>query len=367
MKKVAVLGSTGSIGTQTLDVIRQNSDVLSVYSLVAYSNKEKLNEQTLEFFPKYSALIQSDGEQCLIEAVKGADIAVVATKGIAALSAVLYCLDNGVQVALANKEVLVCAGYLVMPKVKDGNLVPIDSEHSAIMQCLLGRDPDSLDKIWLTASGGPFYDLSEFELSSVTAEDALKHPNWSMGSKITVDSATMMNKALEVLEASYLFSVPTDKIEIVVHRQSVVHSMVKFCDGSVMAQLAAPDMRLPIEIALLGVGKKAVANDLTLDMMSKLTFQSCNYERFPCAKLGYEIKKYPPLCATVMNAANDECVASFLVGLLPFDRFYNVIVTTIDALSELVQDWELNVENIEKVDVIARKYAKNVIDGEICC
>ena len=143
--------------------------------------------------------------------------------------------------------------------------------------------------------------------------------------------------------------------------------MVKFCDGSVMAQLAAPDMRLPIEIALLGVGKKAVANDLTLDMMRKLTFQSCNYERFPCAKLGYEIKKYPPLCATVMNAANDECVASFLVGLLPFDRFYNVIVTTIDALSELVQDWELNVENIKKVDVIARKYAKNVIDGEICC
>lgn len=367
MKKIAVLGSTGSIGTQTLDVISRCPDDLQVHSLVAHSSKDRLEAQAKRFSPSYSALISEQGEDCLIKAVEGADIAVVATKGIAALNAVLYCLDNGITVALANKEVLVCAGDIVMPRASNSFLIPVDSEHSAIWQCLLGRDRKTLSKILITASGGPFYGLSKEELPYVTASDALKHPNWNMGSKITVDSATMMNKALEVIEASYLFSVPTDKIEIAVHRQSIVHSMVEFCDGAVMAQMATPDMRLPIEIALTGTGNKKIVDTLTIDKMRSLTFEPCDFDRFPCAKWGYEIQRYPQLAKTAMNAANDECVSSFLSDELPFDRFYDVIKSTVDSLSDLVCDWELSVENIKKVDVIARKHARNVIHGEVCC
>ena len=364
MKKVAILGSTGSIGTQTLDVIRQNSDKLKVHSLVAYSNEEALRKQVAEFAPKYHALIAMDGEQCLIEAVKGCDIAVVATRGIVAIECILYCLDNGIDVALANKEALVCAGELIMPKVGRAKLYPVDSEHCAISQCIASRPKAKISKILLTASGGPFWNLSEQELKGVTAQQALKHPNWNMGSKITIDSATMMNKALEVIEASWLFGVPQRDVQIVVHRQSVVHSMVEYADGGIIAQMAVPDMRLPIQYALLGDSGKYNIGSVNFADLLTLTFERCNFDKFPCAQFGYEMAKYPALAATVMNAANDECVDAFLRNRLCFSDFYNIIQKAIDTFSDELASEPLTVANIKKYDVKAREFVKTLLDGE---
>ncbi len=362
MKKVAILGSTGSIGTQTLDVIRKNNDKLKVCSLVAFSNKEKLIEQSKEFLPEYTGLI-SENMSCLLEAVKNCDAVVVATRGIAAIEAVLYCLKNGIDVCLANKETLVCGGKLVTDLV-DNNLFPVDSEHAAIKQCI-GENSESVKQILLTASGGPFYEMSKDELKLVDYKKALKHPNWSMGKKITIDSATMMNKSLEVLEASRLFNVPTSKIKIVVHRQSVVHSMVQFNDNSVVAQLAKPDMRLPILQALLGYGNSAVVESLNFDDMLNLTFEPCDFDKFPCAKLGYEIDKLHPLCATVMNACNDVCVESFLKSKIAFNDFYSIICSTIEKFEKQCNDFELSVGNIMKFDESSRNYTKKLIDNRI--
>lgn len=367
MKKVAVLGSTGSIGTQTLDVIRKNSDKLKVHSLVAYSNIQKLAGQVEEFAPQYSALISVDGEKCLLEAVKGCDVAVVATRGITALDCIIYCLDNGIDVALANKETLVCAGELVMSKVGKARIYPIDSEHCAINQCLLGRDSSKVSKIMLTASGGPFWNTEVEQLPFITAQDALKHPNWNMGAKITIDSATMMNKSLEVIEASWLFGVPVDAIQIVVHRQSVVHSMVEYLDGSVIAQMAAPDMRLPIQIALLGENTfNDTLKHVNFEDLLTLTFEKCDFDKFPCARLGYEIKKYPPLCATIMNAANDVCVERFLQGKFSFAQFYNIILKAVDEFATAASQTDLTIEGIKKFERDTKLYVENLIDGDIC-
>ena len=365
MKKVAVLGSTGSIGTQTLDVIRCNSDKLKVHSLVAYSNVEKLSEQAQYYSPQYCGLIERDGEKCLVQAVKGADIAVVATRGIVALESVLYCLEHGIDVALANKEALVCAGELIMPKVGKARLFPVDSEHAAISQCLLGHDKLTVNKILLTASGGPFWKTDEKALQDVTAKQALAHPNWSMGAKITVDSATMMNKALEVIEASFLFGVNATDVQIVVHRQSVVHSMVEYNDGSVLAQLASPDMRLPIQIALLGEGSYK-CKSVDFRKLLTLTFEECNFDKFPCARLGYDIFKYSPLSRTVMNAANDVCVESFLQGKLSFKNIYNIILKTVDYFALETSGANLSVETIKYYDKVAKSYALDLINGDIC-
>ena len=365
MKKVAILGSTGSIGTQTLDIIRSNSDKLMVHSLVAYSNIEKLSSQAQEFAPKYCGLIERDGEQCLLDAVHGADIAVVATRGIVAIESVLYCLEHGIDVALANKETLVCAGELIMPRIGKAKLIPIDSEHCAISQCLLGRDNSTVSKILLTASGGPFWETSGEALRKVTAKQALAHPNWNMGAKITVDSATMMNKALEVIEASFLFGVPVDNIQIAVHRQSVVHSMVEFADGSVIAQLATPDMRLPIQIALLGQGHYK-CQSVDFSKLLTLTFEECNFDKFPCARLGYDIFKYAPLARTVMNAANDVCVESFLQGKLSFDNIYNIILKTVECFALETRGENMSVETIKYYDKAAKAIATKLINGEIC-
>ncbi len=361
MKKVAVLGCTGSIGTQTLDVIRLHKDELCVHSLVAYSNFEGLDKLKKEFLPKYCGLITADGEQCLIDAVRGADICVVATRGIVALQAVLYCLDNGIDVALANKEVLVCAGSIVMPKVGKAKLLPVDSEHSAICQCLLGQNRGDVCKILLTASGGPFFEKEQHCFAHFTANDALQHPNWSMGNKITIDSATMFNKALEVVEASHLFGVQPQDIQIVVHRQSVVHSMVQFRDGSVMCQMASPDMRLPIQTALLDGCKPSGVRPLDFEKLMTLTFQQCDFHKFPCAKLGYEIFNYPPICATVMNASNDVCVENFLQGKLPFDQFYDVIKSAILHFAQSAQNVAVTIETIQEFDRLAKQFTKQLI------
>lgn len=363
MKRIAILGSTGSIGAQTMDVIRSYPSRLKAVSLVAYSNADKLEEQSREFKPQYTALISKEGEQCLVEAVRNCDIAVVATRGICALDAVLFCLDNNIDVALANKETLVCAGKLIIERLKSSKarLLPIDSEHYALSQCLLGRQANTVSKLLLTASGGPFWDFNKNDLHNVTPEQALRHPNWSMGSKITVDSATMMNKALEVVEARWLFGMSVDKIQIVVHRQSVVHSMVEFNDGSVMAQLANPDMRIPIQTALLGETGSALTPLLDFERLLTLTFEACDFDKFPCARLGYEIFPYPDLCATVMNSANDACVEKFLQGELSFDGFYHIIVRAIERFANDTQGKELSVENIKLYSQLARDYALQII------
>ena len=364
MKKVAILGSTGSIGTQTLDVIRSNSDKLKVHSLVAYSNTQALNTQVAEFAPKYHALISRDGEQCLIDAVKDCDVAVVATRGIVAIESILYCLDHGIDVALANKEALVCAGDLIMPKVGRAKLYPVDSEHCAISQCIASRPNAKISKILLTASGGPFWNMNGDDLKYVTPQRALAHPNWSMGDKISIDSATMMNKALEVIEASHLFGVPTNDIQIVVHRQSVVHSMVEFADGGVIAQMALPDMRLPTQYALLGESGELNIGSVNFADLLTLTFEKCNFDKFSCAKFGYEMHKYPKLIPTVMNAANDVCVDAFLANKLSFVNFRNIIQKAIDAFCDRVADVPLSVDNIKKYDSLTREYVKDLIDGE---
>ncbi|MCM1290025.1 MAG: 1-deoxy-D-xylulose-5-phosphate reductoisomerase [Corallococcus sp.] len=362
MKKVAVLGSTGSIGTQALDVIRKYPDRLKVCSLVAFSNAEKLALQSAEFRPDYAALISKQGEKCLVKAVENCDVALIATRGIAALDAVLYCLENGIRVALANKEVLVCAGSIVMQKAAEGQIVPVDSEHSALWQCLRVNPTLRPDKLILTASGGPFWDIDAKDLGFVTPQQALKHPNWSMGQKITVDSATMMNKALEVVEAHWLFGVPADKIEISVHRQSIVHSLVQWQSGSVTAQLAVPDMKLPISLALLGEGYSCVQK-LDFADMPALTFEKPDYEKFPCAKLGREILQYPPLCATIMNAANDACVQYFLEGKLPFTKFYDTIKSVVDVFCRESEDVPISTENIRTWDEKARDFARQYIEA----
>ncbi len=366
MKKVAILGSTGSIGTQTLDIIRANSDKLSVYSLVANSNTKKLAEQCAEFAPKYSALISREGENCIVKAVQGADIAVVATRGIVALESILYCLDNGIDVALANKETLVCAGELVRSKAGASGLYPIDSEHCAVKQCLLGHDRTKIDKILLTASGGPFWNLSESQLQNVTAKEALQHPNWNMGAKITVDSATMMNKSLEVVEASFLFGLPVEKIQIAVHRQSIVHSMVQFVNGEVVAQLASPDMRLPIQIALLGDDGNFACSKLNFSDSLNLGFEACNFDKFPCARLGYEIMQYHPLARTVMNAANDVCVERFLDGKFSFTDFYSIIVNAVEHFHKHFERADFNLINIKKFDTETKLFVNKLLDGDIC-
>ncbi len=359
MKKVAVLGSTGSIGTQTLDVIRCNSDKLKVHSLVAYSNESKLAEQTAEFCPDFCGLISRD-PNCLLRAVEGADVAVVATRGIAAIPAILCCLDNGVDVALANKEALVCAGELIMSRVGKAKILPVDSEHCAIARCLQGNNKQ-VDKILLTASGGPFWNVPESELSKVNAEQALKHPNWHMGSKITVDSATMMNKALEVTEASFLFGIAVEKIQIVVHRQSVVHSMLQFSDGEVLAQLAVPDMRLPIQQALLGTDGNFVCKKLDFGDLLDLTFEPCDFDKFPCAQLGYKLASYPALCRTVMNAANDVCVDGFLQGRFSFDCFYNIIMKAVDFFCKRAERTELSVESVCSFDAETKLFVGELL------
>ena len=365
MIKVAILGSTGSVGRQALQVVEANADVLAVHSLVAYSNEKLLDSQRRRFSPRFCGLI-SQGEQCLLEAVRGADVALVATRGITALPAVLFCLDNGIKVALANKETLVCGGALVADKVRQGGvLAAVDSEHCAVSQCLLGRDGANVRRILLTASGGPFWEYDSERLSEVTAEQALAHPNWNMGQKITIDSATMMNKALEVVEAHWLFGVPSEKISVVVHRQSVVHSMVEWDSGGVMAQLARPDMKLPIQIALLGEGKSIVP-PLDFSRLT-LTFEQCDFKKFPCARLGHEILSLPSLCATAMNGANDVCVEMFLRGRLRFTQFYPVITQTVQRLQKRCSELPLTVDNIKKIDAEAQKTAALMADEIICC
>ncbi len=364
MKKIAILGSTGSIGTQTLQVIKNNENLFQVKSLVAHSDKKKLNKQAEDFHPLNYFTIKDDGAKCLTSAIKDADIVVVATRGIIAIDAVLQAIKDGQTVALANKETLVCGGELVkyyLSRYK-GKLITVDSEHSAIWQCLEGNKHSQIKKLILTASGGAFKNYTTEQLKTAKAEEALKHPTWSMGQKITIDSATMMNKGLEIIEASYLFDIPQEQIEVLIHPQSIVHSMVEFCDGAVMAQMSNPDMALPIQYALTYPDRlpSKVAPLSLAD--KKLEFYLPDYNKFKCINLCRQAFSRGGLYPAVLNAANDVCVEKYLKNKIGFLNIANIIER---VLNEYKTESEISADGLLTTDKLVKIYTENIIDGVI--
>lgn len=354
MKKIAVLGSTGSIGTQTLDVVREHSDELQVVALAAGSNKERLKEQIKEFHPKLVSLSDEKKAQELKEELAGeqvevvcgmeglievagadsADVVVTAVVGMMGILPTMEAIKKGKDIALANKETLVTAGHLIIPMAKEYgvSILPVDSEHSAIFQSLQGEPEAALDKILLTASGGPFRGKSAEFLETVTLEDALNHPNWSMGPKITIDSSTMVNKGLEVMEAKWLFGVDYSQIEVVIQPQSIIHSMVQYVDGAIIAQLGTPDMRVPIEYALFYPERRSLSGDrLDFSKLSQITFEKPDYKVFRGLSLAIEAGKTGGTMPTVFNAANERAVAKFLKGEIKYTDIVRSIEKCMDA------------------------------------
>lgn len=347
MKKIAILGSTGSIGTQTLEVVRENGDI-EVVSLAAGSNTELLEKQVREFHPKVVCVYQEDraadlkerlkdetvkvvtGMDGLIEAacVPEAEIVVTAVVGMIGIRPTIAAIEAGKDVALANKETLVTAGHLIIPLAKEKGIriLPVDSEHSAIFQSLQGNAGNKIQKILLTASGGPFRGKKQEDLLNVKVEDALKHPNWSMGRKITIDSSTMINKGLEVIEAKWLFDVSVDEIQVVVQPQSVIHSMVEYEDGSVIAQLGTPDMKLPIQYALYYPERRYLPGDrLDFWSLSHLDFEKPDLDTFYGLALAYEAGRAGGSMPTVLNAANELAVSMFLDRQITYLEIVEII------------------------------------------
>ena len=354
MKKIAILGSTGSIGTQTLDVVREHKEELCVTALAAGHNKERLKEQISEFHPSLVSLadeklalelkheLAGSGVEVLsgmdgLVAVAGAkesDVVVTAVVGMMGILPTMEAIRQGKDIALANKETLVTAGHLIIPMAKEYgvSILPVDSEHSAIFQCLHASRRQDVDKILLTASGGPFRGKTLEELEKVTLEDALKHPNWSMGQKITIDSSTMVNKGLEVMEARWLFDVDYDQIEVVVQPQSIIHSMVQFTDGAILAQLGTPDMRVPIEYALFYPERRSLAGDrLDFGSLRSITFEKPDYTVFRGLSLALAAGKAGGTMPTVFNAANEKAVAKFLKREIGYLDIIRLIEKCMDA------------------------------------
>ena len=349
---VAILGSTGSIGTQTLDVIDRHSELFEVYALTAYSNIDLLVEQAKRYRPEVVAIADErhyktlrealDGlpvkvfagadSICQIAAMSPIDTVVTAMVGYSGLLPTVRAIEAGKKIALANKETLVVAGELVTDLALRNrvDIVPIDSEHSAIFQCLVGENENSVEKLILTASGGAFRDTSKDDLRLATAADALRHPTWKMGAKITIDSATMMNKGFEVIEARWLFDIPIDKIEVIIHPQSIVHSMVQFCDGSIKAQLGQPDMRHPIQYALTFPDRlDAQVERANLADIHQLTFEKPDYEKFRNLGLAYDALRRGGNIPCILNAANEVAVDAFLKGKIGFFAMSDIIEQTI--------------------------------------
>ena len=349
---VAILGSTGSIGTQTLDVIDRHSELFEVYALTAHSNIDLLVEQAKRYRPEVVAIADErhyktlrealDGlpvkvfagadSICQIAAMSPIDTVVTAMVGYSGLLPTVRAIEAGKKIALANKETLVVAGELVTDLALRNrvDIIPIDSEHSAIFQCLVGENENSVEKLILTASGGAFRDTPKDDLRLATAADALRHPTWKMGAKITIDSATMMNKGFEVIEARWLFDIPTDKIEVIIHPQSIVHSMVQFCDGSIKAQLGQPDMRHPIQYALTFPDRlNAQVERANLADIHQLTFEKPDYEKFRNLGLAYDALRRGGNIPCILNAANEVAVDAFLKGKIGFFAMSDIIEQTI--------------------------------------
>ena len=353
MKKIAILGSTGSIGTQTLDVVRANGDI-EVLGISAGRNIQKLEEQVREFSPKLVAVWDENAAQELAQKIKDTDtkvvtgmdgllelaampeteILVTAIVGMLGIRPTIEAIRAGKDIALANKETLVTAGHIIMPLAKEYNvkILPVDSEHSAIFQSLNGEKKTQIDKILLTASGGPFRGKDKAFLKHVQLEDALKHPNWSMGPKITIDSASMVNKGLEVMEAKWLFDVELDQIQVVIQPQSIIHSMVQYKDGAVIAQLGTPDMKLPIQYALFYPDREYLAGErLDFWSLSQITFEKPDMENFEGLPLAFAAAKAGGSMPTVFNAANERAVSKFLNRKIGFLDIYEIIKTCMDA------------------------------------
>ncbi|RED86435.1 MULTISPECIES: 1-deoxy-D-xylulose-5-phosphate reductoisomerase [Cohnella] len=379
MKKIAVLGSTGSIGTQTLDVISHRPEDYEVVGLAAGANIGLLLEQVRQFKPRWvsagtaelAAQVRAEapsdvrvvhGEEGLrqIAGESGANYVVCALVGSLGLTSTLAAIEAGADIGLANKETLVTAGHLVMSRAREKgvSILPVDSEHSAIFQCLNGEPAKAIKRLMLTASGGSFRDLGREQLKNVTVEDALKHPNWSMGAKVTIDSATMANKGLEVIEAHWLFDLPYDQIDVVLHPESIVHSMVEFVDTSVIAQLGNPDMRVPIQYALTYPERVASpASPLDLLKQGALHFRPMSFERYPCLRLAYESGRAGGTATTVFNAANEVAVARFLRGEISFLAIEETIERT---LAKHVSLPSPSLEAILETDAWARREAEAV-------
>ncbi len=340
MKSLALLGSTGSIGTQTLDIVRGNGDI-RVVSLAARRNIELLEKQTREFLPELVCVYDEEKASVLKERLRdlpvrvvsgmdglvaaaclpSAEIVLTAVVGMIGIRPTMEAIRAGKDIALANKETLVCAGHLILPMIREYGvrLLPVDSEHSAIFQCLQGNEGNRISKILLTASGGPFRGYTKEQLQKVTVSDALKHPNWSMGQKITIDSSTMVNKGLEIMEAHWLFGVDYDDIEVVVQPQSIIHSMVEFEDGAVMAQLGTPDMKLPIQYALYYPERRVLPGKrLDFSTMRSIAVETPDPEVFEALKIAVEAGKKGGNAPTVFNAANEWAVERFLQGKLNY-------------------------------------------------
>ena len=377
MRKIAILGSTGSIGTQALDLCRRHPDRYQVTALTARGNCEKLFEQVREFRPQTAGLtegfdpagIPADLKFCRFVAGKealhaaaaetDAEMVLVSIVGIAGLQGVMDALEAGKQVLLANKEALVTGGHLVTELARKAGkpLLPVDSEHSAIFQCLQAAGGNKAEKILLTASGGPFRTWEKDRIRKATKAEALKHPNWNMGAKITVDSASMFNKGLEIMEARWLFDMPEDRIEVVVHPQSIVHSAVVFRDGAVLAQLGEPDMRVPIGYAMAypeRIETGVPAPDLFA--LGSLTFEKPDEEKFPALRLARECLRAGGTACTVFNSANEEAVAAFLREEIPFGEIAVRVERALDQLAGLPAEC---IEDIWEADRRAREAARN--------
>ena len=370
-RRVAILGSTGSIGTTALRVIDRQSTYFRVAALTAFNNAELLREQVDRFRPSFVGIVHNGAEpneawrvgpDCLVEAARRDDVDIVlnAVVGAAGLEATLAALERGKRVALANKETLVMAGQLVAEASArgGGEVVPVDSEHSAILQCVSGRPGVEVRRVILTASGGPFREWSATAVAEATVADALRHPTWQMGRKITVDSATLANKALEVIEAHFLFGLPYDRIEVVVHPQSVVHSFVEFVDGSVLAQLGVPSMELPVLYALTHPDRVPDSGVPPFDpvALSPLTFEPVRTENFPALQLGIAAGRAGGAAPAVFNGANEEAVAQFLAGRVRFSDIAVAIAGALEALGTMPSD---DREAILAADAAARRFVRN--------
>ncbi|MDR2860834.1 MAG: 1-deoxy-D-xylulose-5-phosphate reductoisomerase [Elusimicrobiota bacterium] len=382
MKRIIVLGSSGSIGVQTLDIADKMKKTVSVEGLSVNSNIELLKKQIKQFNPKavcVQCLTAADALKKWIKSnklkikvfegnagleklvsMKGADTIVSAVVGAAGLKPVIKAIESGKNIALANKEALVMAGSAIMAlaKKKGVSILPVDSEHSAIFQCCTGEKMTKIKRILLTASGGPFYRYDK-DFSKITVEQALAHPTWKMGKKITIDSATLMNKGLEAIEASVLFGIAIDKIEIVIHPQSIVHSMVEYIDGSVIAQLSNPDMRLPIQYALT-YPERTNSNIESLDLTKagKLEFYKPKFNKFPCLKIALDAAKKGRAVPAVMSAANEKAVEAFLSKKILFTDIAKIISKTISAFNA---NTKCSIDDIVLADTWARSYAESLI------
>ncbi|KKK39569.1 1-deoxy-D-xylulose 5-phosphate reductoisomerase [Mesobacillus campisalis] len=374
MKKISLLGATGSIGVQTLDIIREHPAEFKLVSLSAGRNLELVRKAVAEFQPEYVS-VQERGDSDKLKAefpglkigygptgleeaavYSNADILVNAVLGSVGLSPTLKAIEAGKTIAIANKETLVTAGHLVMEAAKKHGvpILPVDSEHSAIYQALQGERAKNIEQLILTASGGSFRDRTREELVGVTVSEALNHPNWSMGAKITIDSATMMNKGLEVIEAHWLFSMPYDQISVLLHKESIIHSMIEFHDSSIIAQLGTPDMRVPIQYALTYPDRLPLPSGKRLNLaeIGKLHFSQMDFDRFRCLKFAFDAGRAGGTMPTVLNAANEAAVAAFLEGRITFLQIEDLIEKMLDSHENILNP---DLETIKAIDEKTRQ------------